>query len=647
MNGPPMGKISRGSDGWRTWLSSAWGGALGLVVLLLLPPAEAGADYLSFVRRGLEAAEQGRWEAAEEAFLQATAANAEGALGYLGLGLVRLAEGQVDEAARGFKQAESTGRAPALAAWGLGLCYFQIGHWEEAARQFALTLRQRPDLTTPHLLLALIHLAQGWTNAAGRDWAQVPPGERETPLAVYVQALCALQSGREDEAQQILWRLYQHWPKNGPSLPLLLPLRFQFRKGQGVVFAVSRRQQPLRWEPVASRNQEAESSAPLRIVQPLPGAVVSGQVKVAVALRSGYRVKYLTLRVNGQFLAMTNRQPYRFLWDTSHLPPGAYTLTVYAQGETPAQGSVRVFVGQADEPPPSSYPSPAHKALSQRLVRLLRPAPRRAQIEQLLAALYQAQGRGAEALAFYEQLVADDRGRSEVWETLLGLYAAEGVSISPAQLSVYRWGVGGGRRVALTFDDGPNSPYTEEILRLLDAYRVRATFFVVGRMVERFPHLIREIARRGHEIANHTYSHCDLQRLSLTQIRWQLLKTQVLVARCGGQPVRLFRPPGGHLNARVKRAGAELGYVPVLWTVNASEYEHLPPEEAIARLLPRIGDGAIVLLHNGADNTLPLLPYLLRELRARGYQLVTVSEIIQPPRSTSEVEGLMAGKMGH
>src|SRR4051812_11466995 len=107
--------------------------------------------------------------------------------------------------------------------------------------------------------------------------------------------------------------------------------------------------------------------------------------------------------------------------------------------------------------------------------------------------------------------------------------------------------------IALTFDDGPHQGKTESLLAVLHEAHVPATFFVVGKMADRYPQLIRDIARDGHELANHTYSHPNLSRLSDEAVLAELDRTREVVQRLSGQDTYLFRPPGGDFSRRMLR----------------------------------------------------------------------------------------------
>ncbi|MEN3001930.1 MAG: polysaccharide deacetylase family protein [Armatimonadota bacterium] len=185
------------------------------------------------------------------------------------------------------------------------------------------------------------------------------------------------------------------------------------------------------------------------------------------------------------------------------------------------------------------------------------------------------------------------------------------------------------RWIALTFDDGPHPEYTPKIVQILERYKVRATFFVVGKMAEKYPELIRLHQKAGNEIGNHTYDHVNLTRLSRDQIAAEIERCGEVIRAITGQTPYLFRPPGGDYNRTVAEVAASLGYWMVLWTDDPGDYAN-PPEKVLQeRLFSKISNGGIILLHDGVPETIDLLPKLIERLKAEGYEIVPVGEMIR------------------
>lgn len=183
--------------------------------------------------------------------------------------------------------------------------------------------------------------------------------------------------------------------------------------------------------------------------------------------------------------------------------------------------------------------------------------------------------------------------------------------------------------VALTFDDGPNTS-TPLILEILQRENVKATFFVVGKMAQKYPELLRRISLEGHELANHSFNHRDMRLLSPEERREELSKTRLAILEACGQDTYLFRPPGGRYNRSLVREMEKEGYKMILWTLAShDDGQKIPAREIARKVLTEARDRSIVLLHNGAPPTVKALPFILRGLRKRGFQFVTVSEMLE------------------
>jgi peptidoglycan/xylan/chitin deacetylase (PgdA/CDA1 family) len=187
-----------------------------------------------------------------------------------------------------------------------------------------------------------------------------------------------------------------------------------------------------------------------------------------------------------------------------------------------------------------------------------------------------------------------------------------------------------GRRVALTFDDGPHE-MTDAYLDLLDRFDARATFFVVGRECEQHRNALLRMVARGHEVAGHGFTHRAFPDMDAARLRDELGRTAALLPppRLGR---RLVRPPYGATSARSLALSASAGYTTVLWSLDSDDCRTQSPAEVAARVAPaRVAPGEIVLLHEGQDWTLRALPWILETLRADGWQAVPVGEMLVPP----------------
>jgi peptidoglycan/xylan/chitin deacetylase (PgdA/CDA1 family) len=191
------------------------------------------------------------------------------------------------------------------------------------------------------------------------------------------------------------------------------------------------------------------------------------------------------------------------------------------------------------------------------------------------------------------------------------------------------------RELALTFDDGPG-PYTPQIIRILERERVPATFFEVGVMERYFHDATAEIVRAGWTIGDHTFSHPPMAALSAAAQRRQLLAAADVLMRYGAPFPRLFRPPYGVWDAATLALLRRYRMLMVLWTVDTADYLRPGVGAIVHAALRGARPGAIILMHDGGGDraeTVAALPLIVRALRARGYRLVTVPQLLldNPP----------------
>lgn len=189
-----------------------------------------------------------------------------------------------------------------------------------------------------------------------------------------------------------------------------------------------------------------------------------------------------------------------------------------------------------------------------------------------------------------------------------------------------------GKSVCLTFDDGPDPVYTPQFLEILRRYNIKATFFPVGKSVEAYPELARQIVEEGHEIGNHTYSHVYFVTTGAEEIEREILKAQEVTVAAAGKMVKLFRPPGGVYHERLINVVRRLGYRAVIWTWSSNPSDAYGPgiRTIVKRVVEGIADGAVILLHETGrhpEQTLGALPQIVEKLQAQGYRFALVSEL--------------------
>ncbi len=191
-----------------------------------------------------------------------------------------------------------------------------------------------------------------------------------------------------------------------------------------------------------------------------------------------------------------------------------------------------------------------------------------------------------------------------------------------------------------SFDDGPSPYYTPQVLAILQQYKVKATFFCIGRQVARYPDLVRQEYNDGNLVGNHTWSHPNLALLSSSDILTQINLTADAIQQATGVRPTLFRPPYGVVNTRVLAKANLLGLTTIIWNDEARDWSTPGTGVIISRILNLAGDGAIILLHDGGGNrsqTLAALPTIIQTLRLRGFKFVTLQQMLNdlPKRPAS------------
>lgn len=186
--------------------------------------------------------------------------------------------------------------------------------------------------------------------------------------------------------------------------------------------------------------------------------------------------------------------------------------------------------------------------------------------------------------------------------------------------------------VAFTFDDGPAPHWTPAVLDLLDNARAPATFFMVGRNIEKHAGLVRDRLAR-HEVGNHSWSHADLATLDLGQVHRELTRTHDAIRHHLGRTATLLRPPYGHLGGSTVLAAERMGYDIALWSHAMHERRYRDdPEAQVREIVSTVRPGAMILAHDAGDErrlvTIQGLPAMIDGLRRRGFRLVTVSELL-------------------
>lgn len=577
------------------------------VVVLTAVMTPSMASYDTDLRRGTDALTRGELTEARAYLAQAVAASPADPLAHLGLGIVYLHAGSdwADEAQREFASAGALPEALvgaayleiALGRYGLAnqyledaiaatngeakslsvvQCYASIcGKDALAAQQYEAMARSTP--ADPALINALNAERLAWLG----DWARAKSA---------ASAAVAQLSNRLDvDAGSVRLNTPRATHQGAPALP--------------------------RWGGV----KPPEATSPI-IASPAEGSMVAGETTIHVVLPPAVaaRSPVVSVLIDSSLLGTRDRPPYRFRWDSTRVPWGQHTITVHAsptRNERPT-ASAQVRCEVLDEAPTPNRPSAERTELLRRL-RSFVSSPRMDDTWKL----------SLEMLVRGSQHVQANREIAS-FSPIGGARSLPDHPRPPAATPPE-----GGKRVALFFDDGPHPTITPTILDILRENGVKASFFLVGKQCEKYPGLVRRIHSEGHVIGGHSYSHeYNFSNLLYDELRFEVencvnvIRSILTEGGVADPRVRYFRCPGGNATALSNQVVHRAGLIPLDEGIyNTWGHMSRTPEEIVDLALQ--SDHRIILLHNGEDKTVFVLPQIIRGLKSRGYRFVTADEL--------------------
>ncbi len=185
------------------------------------------------------------------------------------------------------------------------------------------------------------------------------------------------------------------------------------------------------------------------------------------------------------------------------------------------------------------------------------------------------------------------------------------------------------KQVALSFDAAWGNDDTEQLIKILAEYDAKATFFVVGSWVDKYPESVKQLYDAGHKIMNHSNTHPNMPSLSDAQKKDELVSCNKKIAAITGETPTLFRPPYGDYDNATINACTDLGMYTIQWDVDSLDWkENATPESICKRVTSKVKNGSIVLFHNDADHTPAALPNILKCLKDEGYEFVFIEDLI-------------------
>ena len=195
-------------------------------------------------------------------------------------------------------------------------------------------------------------------------------------------------------------------------------------------------------------------------------------------------------------------------------------------------------------------------------------------------------------------------------------------------------------RIAITFDVAWDDKDTVAIMNILNKYNVKASFFIVGEWLEKYPESAKLIRDNKHEILNHSDNHPYMTKLSDEEIKTEILDCDTKIYKLTGKKMGLFRPPYGDYNNNVVAVADAIDHKVIQWDVDSLDWQDLSANQICERVIGKVKSGSIILLHLGAKNTPEALPLLLKRLLDSGYKPVKVSKLIYDDNYTIDHTGM-------
>ncbi|MFP3904940.1 MAG: polysaccharide deacetylase family protein [Armatimonadota bacterium] len=582
----------------------------------------------------------GKYVQAERAFTRVAEQDARCAVAVAGQGASQLFMGDHEAARDSFTRALALDPHCAGALVGRGAVRYVAGEYQKSMEAYGHALAYDVDYRAQiRASVAYNACLLGFYRSAEVDAKNAVAQDPNCELARQVLSAVYFVCERNEEALEILAAPVTNGTTISPALtvqsPLFSPQAAYYADHQLNPAIRLASLEPLGISAPAAATAEPETVAPtpepeesgLAITYPAQGDRVRGAIEVGVRADSTLDVDYIALLLDDRFCGVSNARPFRIYVDTRLAPDGVRQLRCEAYGKdgnivAQCQRLITVANGDRTLSPREIKRRADLDTILQSLLVLHADPLQRAQ---LCGHILRQDDRIVEAVDAFEYEFSYNPSMPGIRADLLLGYFEMGL-LNGGRNEIHRL-PSGAKKVALTFDDGPHPVLTPIILDLLDEHDARATFTLVGKQAETYPELVREIADRGHELANHSYSHRDLTTMSQLEVERELVMTRQVIRRACGEFVTLFRPPGGHYNQIVRQAARATGFSTVFWNENIGNYPGADPRQTAHDMLRKIGRQGIILLHNGYDETPEVLPHLLKLLQQEGYRMDTVSAL--------------------
>lgn len=194
---------------------------------------------------------------------------------------------------------------------------------------------------------------------------------------------------------------------------------------------------------------------------------------------------------------------------------------------------------------------------------------------------------------------------------------------------------------SISFDAAWGNEQTEDLLNTLDKYNIKTTFFLVGQWAEKYPDSVKEIAKRGHDIGNHSSTHAHMPALSAEKMKEEINDCNNRIKKLTGKTPTLFRPPYGDYDNNVVNMVKSMNMYCVQWNIDSLDWKDPSIGRIVYNCTDKLTPGSIILLHNGATNTPNALPKIIEGIKEKGYKIVPISKLIPKGDYKTDVTGKM------
>lgn len=575
--------------------------SLTLTLLIILtcacPAAQKG--YLDYVSDALISLETGQTQDSIENLKKAIECNSNDPLAHVALGLTLVSGRRTDDALAEFKAALDIDDSCAEAIYGQALIQLTSGELGPATATFCQAQSADPDLEMQGAIEYVKSLAGG---------SYSPEGKNASDESIMALNAVSLMNQRRWADAASIWLELQ---KTG------------IRQSLGERFGCTmtmRKEYPL-FATGLSLKKGYRSPSVYKANLP----VVSGKVVLKADLAKARTVHMVSFFIDNKLVGISN-QSLQYTWDTIRFDNGAHNVKIQGNdidGNIISEKAMAVLVknmSAALRKP--KVRSSEESAVWSRLWEMLKLKPSVAAVSYSLAQCAEKLNDRELEIGALERVLAADPDYLDTAKRLIRLNSPDGKYVRISK------GDSNQKIVALTFDDGPKEK-TADLLDILKEKGIKATFFVVGKQVEIFPDMLIRMYEEGHEIQNHTYSHRDMEYLSVRDITQEIFRTSSIVRSYTGRGTQYVRPPGGHEGKKFPEVAKRFGIKAVFYTTNCSKLEGTNKKKIYDYEIATAKPGAIILMHNPELVTLQALPDVIDTLKSEGYKFVTLSELVR------------------